>query len=213
MRLISQVKPVPMVIGEENIPASGGFLVVVNHYSRLGYNTAWNALSISAVVKKEIAFIMSEEWAFEGNPLGFLLRPLMRGILSSINSAYGFLSMPSMMEGFNTPASRAAAVRRVINFARSHPDAVIGLAPEGQDSPADGVGLAPDGGGKFMLHLNRMGYLLLPVVVVERSGRLVLHFGQPFDFPVSLDERSDSIDLTIRSIVRNTLQTLFDNSG
>jgi hypothetical protein len=209
--LISRVTPGPKTLGIDNIPVSGGFLIVVNHYSRPGFNTAWNALSISAEIEKEITFIMSEEWAFEGNPLGFFLRPVMRGILSSITSVYSFLSMPSMMEGFSTPASRAAAVRRVIKFVQSHPDAVIGLSPEGQDSPAEGVGLAPDGGGKFMLRLNRMGFPLLPVVIAERSGRLVLHFGRPFDFPASLDERSASIDLTIRSMVRDTQQTLFDN--
>ena len=211
LRIISRISPLPKVFGAENIPESGGFLIVVNHYARRGYSTAWNALSLSAALKQEITFIMSEEWAFEGNPFAFILRPLMRAVLASINKVYGFLSMPSMVEGFNTAASRGDAVRRVLRFARSHPQAVIGLAPEGRDSPEDGVGLAPEGGGKFMLHLNRMGFQLLPVVVIEHEGRLVIQFGERFDF-LSMDEHSPQVDQEVREMVRGRLQSLFDRA-
>jgi 1-acyl-sn-glycerol-3-phosphate acyltransferase len=195
-----------------NIPASGGYVVVVNHYARPGFNTAWTALSLAAANPMEIAFIMSEAWAFAGNPLGFLLRPLMRFVLASINEVYGFLSMPSMVEGFSNPSSRAAAVRRVIEFGRAHPSAVIGLAPEGQDSPDQGVGLAPGGGGKFILHLNRMGFQLLPVVVQERSDMLFTKFGQVFDIPLDPGLPSKAIDAYVRRIIRDRLLVLLDST-
>jgi hypothetical protein len=133
----------------------------------------------------------------------------MRAVLAAINGVYGFLSMPSMVEGFSTAESRGDAVRRVLRFARAHPEAVIGLAPEGRDSPQNGVGLAPAGGGKFMLQLNRMGFHLLPVVVIEHNGRLVIQFGECFDFP-AMDERSSQVDQEVREMVHGRLQTLFD---
>lgn len=155
---------------------------------------------------------MSEAWAFTGNPLGFVLRPLMKFVLASINEVYGFLSMPSMAEGFSDPRSRAAAVRRVIQFGRAHPSAVIGIAPEGQDSPELGIGLAPGGGGKFILHLHRMGFPLLPVVVQERSGRLFTKFGQVFDIPLEPGLPSEAIDTYVRRIIRDRLLVLLDST-
>jgi 1-acyl-sn-glycerol-3-phosphate acyltransferase len=210
LRLTGRITPPVVVDGMANIPASGGYVVVVNHFSRPGFNTAWTALSLAAAIPKEIAFIMSEAWAFAGNPLGFLLRPFMKFVLASINEVYGFLSMPSMAEGFSDPGSRAAAVRRVIQFGRRHPSAVIGIAPEGQDSPELGIGLAPGGGGKFILHLNRMGFQLLPVVVQERSGKLFTKFGQVFDIPLEPGLPSEGIDTYVRQIIRDRLLVLLD---
>ena len=211
VRLTGRIIPPVKVIGSENIPASGGFLIVVNHYARPGYSTAWIALSLGAVIPSEIAFVMSEAWSFEGNPLGFILRPIMKAILASITRVYGFLSMPSIAAGFSDATTRAAAVRRVMHFARNHPNAVIGLAPEGQDSPPDGVGLAPVGGGKFMLALNRMGFALLPVVVIENEGQLIVKIGQTFGLSTELDEPSARVDLAVRSLVRDKQQRLFES--
>jgi hypothetical protein len=120
--------------------------------------------------------------------------------------------MPSMVEGFSDPRSRAAAVRRVIEFGRAHPSAVIGLAPEGQDSPDQGIGLAPGGGGKFILHLNRMGFQLLPVVVQERSGKLITRFGQVFNIALKPGLPPDAIDEFVRKSVREQLLVLLDTT-
>ena len=210
LRVTGRITPPVIVEGVSNIPASGGYVVVVNHYARPGFSTAWTALSLAASIQTEITFIMSEAWAFAGNPLGFLLRPLMKFILACINEVYGFLSMPSMVEGFSNPRSRAAAVRRVIEFGRAHPAAVIGIAPEGQDSPDQGIGLAPRGGGKFILHLNRMGFKLLPVVVQERSGKLCTRFGKVFNIELEPDLPPDAIDEFVRRIIRDQLLALLD---
>ena len=212
LRLTSRITPPVIVEGTENIPASGGYVLVVNHYARPGFSTAWIAFSLAASIPTEITYIMSEAWAFTGNPLGFLLRPLMKFVLACINEVYGFLPMPSMVEGFSDPRSRAAAVRRVIEFGRAHPSAVIGLAPEGQDSPEQGIGLAPSGGGKFILHLNRMGFKILPVVVQERSGKLITRFGQVFNIALEPDLPSFAIDEFVRRSIRDQLLALLDSS-
>lgn len=182
----------------------------MNHYSRPGFSIAWTALSLAANIENEITFIMSEAWAFAGNPLGFLLRPLMRFVLGSFNEVYGFLPMPSMVAGFSDTRSRAAAVRRVIEFARAHPASVIGLAPEGQDSPEMGIGLAPDGAGKFILHLNQMGFHLLPVVVFEKSGELITRFGKAFNIDPEPGPPEKTTDLVLRSLIRDRLLRLLN---
>jgi 1-acyl-sn-glycerol-3-phosphate acyltransferase len=194
-----------------NIPLSGGYVVVLNHFARPGFSTAWIALSLAASIETEIAFIMSDAWVFAGNPLGFILRPLMKFVLASLKEVYGFLPMPSMVAGFSDPRSRAAAVRRAIEFGRAHPSAVIGLAPEGQDSPEHGVGLAPAGGGKFILHLNRMGFKLLPVVAYERDGELITRFGQVFNIAMEPGLPQDAIDEFVRRSVREQLLDLLDS--
>jgi len=213
LRLTGRITPPVIAKGVENIPTSGGYLIVINHYVRPGYNTAWNALALAAIIPEEITYIMSEEWAFTGNPFGFLMRPLMRSFLASISWVYGFLSMPSMVKGLSTPLSRAAAVRRVIKFVRAHPNAIIGLSPEGQDSPRNDVGLAPAGGGKFMLQLNRMGLPLLPVVVVENPGQLTVKFSQVFDVTVEADTPPEKVDESVRRAVRDRLFELYRSKG
>jgi 1-acyl-sn-glycerol-3-phosphate acyltransferase len=213
LRMTGRIFPPINVEGIENIPTTGGYLIVVNHYARPGYNTAWNALSLAAVIPQEITYIMSEEWAFTGNLFGFLLRPLMRSLLASINWVYDFLSMPSMVEGLSTPLSRAAAVRRVIVFVRTHPNAIIGLAPEGQDSPRDGIELAPAGGGKFMLQLNRIGLHLLPVTVAEYSGQLTVRFGKVFDISIDPGFPPGQVDEYVRSLIRDRLLQIYASSS
>ena len=212
LRLTGRITPPVKVEGSRNIPASGGYVVVINHYARPGFNIAWTALSLAASIQTEITYIMSDAWAFTGNPLGFLLRPVMRFVLASINEVYGFLPMPSMVAGFSDPRSRAAAVRRAIEFGRTHPAAIIGLAPEGQDSPEHGVGLAPAGGGKFILHLNRMGFKLLPVVAYERDGELITRFGQVFNIAMEPGLPQDAIDGYVRRSIQDQLLALLDTS-
>jgi hypothetical protein len=60
-----------------------------------------------------------------------------------------------------------------------------------------------------MLQLNRMGFQLLPVVVIEHDGSLVIQFGECFDFP-AMNEHSSQVDLEVREMVRGRQQSLFD---
>jgi 1-acyl-sn-glycerol-3-phosphate acyltransferase len=209
IRLIGKISPPIRYVGVENIPTTGGFQILVNHYARPGFNTAWIALAVSAVLPAETTWIMSDEWIFKGNPLRFVLRPAMRFVLASIHWVYGFLSMPTMEEGYSDLASRSAAVRRVIEFARCHAEAIIGLAPEGRDSPQDGVGLAPPGGGKFMRQINRMGFTMLPVALFEKDGYLLVRFGKPFDLPKEFDASPKNLDLTVRKWIQDRLLDLY----
>lgn len=211
VRLAGRNHSLLKIEGAEHIPSSGGALIVVNHYARPGYSSAWSALALAAATPREITFVMSDTWAFEGNPLGFFLRPLMRALLAGISAVYGFLPMPAMVPGFNDAQSRVNAVRHVIRFVRAHPSAVIGLAPEGQDSPPGGVGLAPAGGGKFMLQLNRMGLPVVPTAVIENAGQLTLKFGEPFSITLDPEVAATLVDETVRMLIREKILGLYQS--
>lgn len=93
---------------------------------------------------------------------------------------YGFTAMPPMPPRPQDVERRAAAVRRLLAFARSHPQAVLALAPEGGDRPDGALVMPPSGAGRFLEQLARLGFPLQPVGIFEQAGRLCLNFGQPY---------------------------------
>jgi hypothetical protein len=208
-RMTGRLRPPIRYLGLENIPASGPYQIHVNHYARPGFNTAWIALAVSAVQPVEVAWVVADQWVFEGNPLRFLLTPAMRFILASFRRVYGFLPMPTMLPGYSDMPERSAAVRRVIRYCRSHPMAILGLTPEGWDSPPQGVHLAPAGAGRFILQLNRMKLPILPAAMREKDGCLTVKFGRAYDLPAEIDLPRSQVDEAMRVIVRDRMLELY----
>jgi hypothetical protein len=208
-RFAGRLRPPIRYLGLENIPAGGPYQIHVNHYARPGFSTAWIALTVSAVQPAEVKWVVADQWVFEGHPLRFLLTPAMRFILASLRGVYGFLPMPTMVPGYSDMPQRSAAVRRVIRYCRSQPTTIIGLTPEGWDSPPGGVNLAPTGAGKFILQLNRMNLPILPAAILEKDGCLTVKFGPVFDLPAEIDLPRSQVDETIRLIVRDQLLELY----
>jgi 1-acyl-sn-glycerol-3-phosphate acyltransferase len=204
--LLKRVTPPVECVGIDNIPQCGGYVVTVNHYSREGLTTAWIAIALSALIPDELTWVMTEEWVFHGHPLAFILRPLMRAILGALREGFNFLPMPSVREGYSETSQRAAAVRRVVHYARINPQAVIALAPEGRDANQPGMGEMPAGVGKFVLHLNQMGRRILPVGITEAQGRLNVHFGEPYDLQLAQGETNP--DERARAIIREQISRL-----
>jgi len=205
-RLSSRINPAVASRGTGNIPTGGGYVVTVNHYAREGFNAAWIAIVISALFPGEVTWLMTEEWVFEGHPLALVLRPVMRLVLRSLSKVFGFLPMPPMAEGYSETSQRGAAVRRVIEYVRENPQAVIGLAPEGRDSLQPGMGELPAGVGKFILYLNRIGLRILPAVITEEHGQLFVRFGEPYDLALADDD--GDVDAQVRNIVREQIREL-----
>jgi hypothetical protein len=74
--------------------------------------------------------------------------------------------------------SRAAAVRRVLKYARQAERPLIGLAPEGGDFAVPGrLAEPPSGVGRFILHLSALGLEISPVGIFEDGECLCLRFG------------------------------------
>jgi len=207
-RLSSRINPAAASLGTRNIPTGGGYVVTVNHYARDGFSAAWIAIAISALIPGKVTWLMTEEWVFEGHPLAFVLRPVMRSVLGNLSQVFGFLPMPPMAAGFSDSSQRAAAVRRVIEYVRKNPQAVIGLAPEGRDTFQPGMGELPAGAGKFILYLNRMGLRILPVGITEEHGQLLVRFGEPYDLVLAHDE--GDVDAQARAMVREQISRLIN---
>ena len=207
-RLCARVAPAIVYSGLENLPAHGPLLLTTNHYARPGFNTAWMALGISAALPVEVAWIMANEWMFEGSPFAFLLRPAMRFVLKSFTLTYQFLPMPTMVPGIATPQQRSAGVRCVIERLRAHPDTVLGLAPEGMDSPEGGLGMPPSGVGRFVHYLDGLGLPILPIGVSELDGALHVRFGQSYSLPAVAYSSHAEEDLAIREIVMEHIRRL-----
>lgn len=212
-RLCRAVDPPIHYEGVEFLRQPRPLAVIANHYSRPGFSTAWIALGISAALPDEVTWIMSNQWLFQGNPLGFLLRPLMRLVLGCINRAYAFIAMPTMVDGFSTPQERTAGVRETIERLRSHSVSVLGITPEGMDSPDGRLMLPPPGAGRFLLHLQQMGLPLVPAGVSEADGRLNIRFGQAFRFEIDEDQTAALVDLQARELVRQRIAQLLPGSN
>jgi len=146
---------------------------------------------------------MTEEWVFQGHPLARLLRPLMRFVLGSLHEVFSFLPMPPMVAGYSDTNQRTVAIRRVIDYTRKNPQAVIGIAPEGRDALQPGMGELPAGVGKFILHLNRMGLHIFPAGITEAHGQLHVRFGEPYD--ITLADIEGDVDERARKIVRERI--------
>lgn len=210
-KYISGVRPPIRYLGLENIPARGPYQIHVNHYARPGFSSAWIAVALSAVQPAEVTWIVADQWVFEGNPLRFILWPAMRFILASFRKVYGFLPMPTMVPGYSDMPERSAAVRRVIRYCQSHPTVIIGLSPEGRDSPTSGVYMAPTGAGKFILHLNRMKIPILPAAILEKDGGLIVKFGALYNLPREIEISPSQVDEAVRVVVRNKMLEIYQS--
>jgi 1-acyl-sn-glycerol-3-phosphate acyltransferase len=183
--------PAPMEVRRgEHIPRQGPCLVACNHYTRPGFDAWWLVLAVSAVMAShraagadpEIRWVMTGAWRFEGSPWrARVLTPATRWAFGRVARAYGFVTMPPMPPIPEEMEARAVAVRRTLRLARqaAGEGGMIGLAPEGRDSP-ERLGEPPGGVGSFIAHLTRLGLPVLPVGVGEVAGCLRISFGPIF---------------------------------
>jgi 1-acyl-sn-glycerol-3-phosphate acyltransferase len=187
---LTGLRPALAVRGAENIPTRGPALLACNHYSRAGFAAWWLALAISAAVAArrapgadpEIHWVMTAAWTFpESGWQRRLLTPLTRWAFRRVAQVYGFVPMPPMPPDPREGEARAQAVLKTVRLARRMAQAggMIGLAPEGMDTPGN-LGEPPAGAGRFIALLVEAGLPVLPVGVAEAEGRLRASFGPVF---------------------------------
>ncbi|MBN1887824.1 MAG: 1-acyl-sn-glycerol-3-phosphate acyltransferase [Thermoflexales bacterium] len=181
--------PPLQVQGRQHIPASGPALLTVNHYSRPDFQAWWIAFAISAVVPADVHWVMTAAWTFAGQPIARPLTPLSRWLFQRIASVYHFTPMPPMPPAPSETEARAQAVRRVLDYARTTAQPLVGLSPEGQDVASGVLGWPPPGAGRFVSHLARLCHHIVPVGVYEDGDRLCLRFGAAYHLtlPPQLD--------------------------
>ena len=176
--------------GAEHVPVRGSALVACNHYSRPGFDAWWIALAISVAVAHnrapgadpEIHWLMTAAWTYPESPWRHrFVTPLTKWAFRRVAQVYGFIPMPAMPPDPEEVEERARAVLATLRLARQlvHTGGMIGLAPEGRDTPG-GLGEPPKGAGRFIAHLVKVGLPVLPVAVSESHGHLRVSFGPVF---------------------------------
>ena len=108
---------------------------------------------------------------------------------------------PPMPPAPDEVEARALAVRRTLRLARqlAPQGGMIGLAPEGRDTP-EPVGDTPPGVGSFIALLVRAGLPVLPVGVSEPQGRLRIALGPCFE-PEIPGDRSARDEVVSRQVM------------
>ncbi len=191
---ISAVQPLLRTL--ENDQPRTGILLTINHYSAPGYHAWWTAILPSACIPVEIHWVMTAGWTNSGWLTGFT-----HWLFPRAARLFGFTPMPAMPPHPDEAEQRASAVRSVLKYARATGHPVVGMAPEGRDTPGGILGALPPGVGRFILLLSQDCPQVLPVGIWTDNGRIQLKFGFPYrlDVPDGLSavERDDLVGKTI----------------
>jgi len=176
---LARLEPPLHLLGREQLPTGGPALVTFNHYYRPGFSAWWMALALAAVLPQEVHFVMTGELTYPGRWYAPLGQAGSRLLLRRLSRIYGFTTMPPMPPRPQDVAGRARSVRAALAFARAHPQALIGLAPEGGDQPGGVLTRPPSGAGRFAALLAQ-GRPVLPAGIFEQDGALCIHFGPAY---------------------------------
>jgi hypothetical protein len=202
---IGQLTPPLRVLGKENIPQTGPCLITFNHYYRPGFNAWWMALAIAASVPVDLHFMMTGELTFPGKWYAPLGMAGSRWLLRRFSKIYGFTTMPPMPPRPQDVKARAHAVRIALAYAREHPQAIIGLAPEGGDQPGGLVNWPPTGVGRFIALLAGSDHSIVPVGVYEQDGNFYLSFGEAYLLQIPAGLSADDKDHAVAGIIMQAI--------
>lgn len=205
---LSILRHTPEVRGQANIPARGPFLLVSNHFSRPGFNAWWLTFALSAALPAEVYWIMTGAWIFPGMIYEAPMRILSTWLFPHIARVYGFTTMTPIEPYSSDVRGRARSVRRILEYTRSTPSPLIGLAPEGIDHPGGVLGPTPPGSGRFIAHLAPICQVILPVGVFEEQERLCAQFGIPYRLEIPAGLPPDQLDAHISRVVMHTIASL-----
>jgi len=205
---LARLDPPLRVEGAGNFPACGPAVLTFNHYYRPGFSAWWMALALAAAAPAEVHFAMTGELTYPGKWYAALGRAGSRLLLRRLGRIYGFTTMPPMPPRPGDVEARARAVRRVLAYARSHPQALIGLAPEGGDQPGGRVSLPAPGAGRFLLLLAGLGFGMVPVGICEEAGALRLRCGPAYRLSVPEGLPADERDREAAAAVMRPIAAL-----
>lgn len=205
-RMVASLKPPLRVSGIKNIPQSGPCVITVNHYWNPRFFSPWLAAVVSSQIPVDIYWTMANAWTYPpGNRLGRLFTPVTRWAFNRVARVYEFNPMPPMPPRPGDVHERAAAVQRMIAYARRNPYGIIGLAPEGGDQPGGVLGMPPAGTGRLALALAKKGMAFVPVGIYEEAGVLTVSFGQSYCLDLAeLDSRIEN-DRRAREVIMRAI--------
>ncbi|MGB7539038.1 MAG: hypothetical protein WBM17_10895 [Anaerolineales bacterium] len=185
----------------------GPYLFFINHYSRPGFRAWWIAIALTSASGRPLHWPMTSAWTFPDPLRSRLLTPLTEWGLSRAARIYSFTLMPPMPPRERDVEARANSVRRILRLARREKPS-IGMAPEGMDSPGGRLMPPPSGAGRFIGHLQSLGYKLIPAGFFESGDACRLRFGVPFELPRSLPADPGARDREAGKIVMEKIAEL-----
>ena len=202
---LDRLQPPLRIVGKENIPRIGPVIITFNHYYRPGFNAWWMALALAATIPSDIHFVMTAELTFPGKWYAPLGMAGSRWMLKRISHVYGFTTMPPMPPRPKDVEARSRSVRKTLAFVRQHPQAILGLAPEGGDQPGGRINWPATGAGRFISLLAGSGSRIVPVGVYEEDGFLCLNFGDAYALEVPERLSADEKDRAVAEIVMHAI--------
>jgi 1-acyl-sn-glycerol-3-phosphate acyltransferase len=182
--LIEHREPKPEIRNMELIPKGGPFLVTLNHYSRPGFFILWAAVAISAALPRPAIWLITGAWTNRTGGIDQVRTWLTRIIFERLAEMYDMVTMPPMSPAPGDSAERALSIRRLLKKLWEDKDAIVCIAPEGMDFPEGKLGVPHPGTGKLLLQTAWLAQQVLPVGVYEEGGRLIIHFGEPYELTV-----------------------------
>lgn len=203
-RLMARLARPPVLRGEENIPLAGPLVLAANHYQRRGLWVNWGAMLASIAVARrrgqDVRWVMAGEWRARALGPTPWPAPVLRWIFRRIAATLGHILMPAA-NGRST--GRARAVREMLRTLRE--GGVVGLLPEGRNSPGCVLRQPEPEVGRLLIELGREGAPALPVGLCELDGALVATFGPPVALPTG---RSPEAALRARDEVMGAIARL-----
>jgi hypothetical protein len=202
---LNLLQPPLEVRGSEHIPASGPFLLTINHYGRPGFMAWWLVFALSANLPVEVHWIMTGAWIFPGKWYEALVGKLTTWLFRQIAHVYGFTNMTPIAPYSNEVEGRARAVRRTLEYARRTPQPVLGLAPEGRNHPDAVLGPLPPGVGRFVARLAPACQGILPAGIFETDDHLCVQFAAPYCLDVPAGLSGDALDAHVGQVVMRAI--------
>lgn len=217
LKLAGRIFPPVYVTDRQNIPREGNFILTANHYTRPGLNAWWIAIALSSAISTaantnaghDIHWMMTNAWVVNGKWYSAALKSITRRIFLRLAKVYGFSTTPPIPGLPEDMAERAVSVRKILSLAHAGQTRIIGYLPEGRDFEGSRLGWPPDGSGRFVHQLNRMGYKILPAGLYEEDGQLRVRFGEPYDLGNPHSHSSGEVDpTTYRLLTRRQIDLL-----
>src|SRR5271157_3781930 len=191
---IDRLNPPLQVLGKENIPQTGAYVLTMNHYTRVGFHIWWGAMAISSLICPPVHWVIAGEWTAPEKWYEPIKGAISRFASDRIARVYGFTTMPPMPPRPRDVDARATSVRAVLKYVKQTKDAIIGFAPEGGDQIGGRLTMPASGVGRFSLLFAAQGLRFAPVGVYESDGEFCLHFGEAYDLCVEPNLSSDEKD-------------------
>ncbi len=186
--LVKGIRPVPRVLGTENIPSDTPFVLVLNHYDHPGLGAWWGpAVAVCAIAvqrtrePRDVRLLMAREWWYPPGIGRMVKQPLTHWFFGQLAKTYGAVLVPPIIGNHEMRGQGTAGVRHALALTRGDHPQSVGVAPEGRTGENQALGLPPPGAGLFLLMLTHETIPCLPLGIYEDENlALTVKFGVPF---------------------------------